>query len=172
MAKRKVVITGACGYIAQRMLSELDERWELVLLDVRDATSDGSKVPGVFLCDLTNPERDAYREHFRGADAVIHCGFVSPPGMDATNWRQNDDAKFRAEHPNVAMAYNVYKGAHEARGSPSRSALGAPNPGRPRCSPSPSRRSGSIASSRPPGGSTCAGEIEVGCAPGRAVIEL
>ncbi len=115
MAKRKVVITGASGYIAQRMLAELSERWELVLLDVREATADGTKVPGVIICDLTGTDRDAYREHFRGADAVIHCGFTAPSGQDATNWQQNTDAKFRAEHTNVSMAYNVYKVAHEEK---------------------------------------------------------
>lgn len=115
MAKRRVVITGATGYIAQRMFSELNERWDLVLLDVRDTTSDGSKVPGVIHCDLTDPNRDAYREHFQGADAVIHCGFVSPQGLDATNWRQNDDVKFRSEYANVGMAYNMYKVAHEEK---------------------------------------------------------
>ena len=29
MAKRRVVLTGACGRVAQRMFKALDERWEL-----------------------------------------------------------------------------------------------------------------------------------------------
>ena len=113
MAKKRVVVTGAAGYVAQRMLPELRERWDLVLLDVRPTTRDGKTVPGLMVADLTKPDRNEYRQHFRGADAVIHCGFVSAPGLDATTWQDNSDAKFWAEHTNVALAYNVCRVALE-----------------------------------------------------------
>jgi len=44
MAKRRVVLTGAAGYIAQRMFAELNERWEVVPIDVRATTRDGKSV--------------------------------------------------------------------------------------------------------------------------------
>ncbi len=113
MAKKRVVVTGAAGYVAQRMLPELRERWDLVLLDVRPTTRDGKTVPGLMVADLTKPDRNEYRQHFRGADAVIHCGFVSAPRLDATTWQDNSDAKFWAEHTNVALAYNVCRVALE-----------------------------------------------------------
>jgi NAD+ dependent glucose-6-phosphate dehydrogenase len=113
MSKRRVVLTGAAGYVAQRMYKELAERWDLVPLDVRATARDGAPLPGIVLADLARPERDAYRHHFRGADAVIHCGYVSAPGLDATTWQDNSDAKFWAEHQNVALAYNVYRVALE-----------------------------------------------------------
>jgi UDP-glucose 4-epimerase len=113
LAKKRVVVTGAAGYVAQRMLPELRERWDLVLLDVRPTTRDGKTVPGLMVVDLTKPDRNEYREHFRGADAVIHCGFVSAPKLDATTWQDNSDAKFWAEHTNVALAYNVCRVALE-----------------------------------------------------------
>jgi hypothetical protein len=113
MSKRRVVLTGASGYIAQRMFRELDERWDLVPIDVRPTARDGTAVPRIVLADLTRPDRDAYRAHFRGADAVIHCGYVSAPGLDATTWQDTSDAKFWAEHQNVALAYNVCKTALE-----------------------------------------------------------
>ncbi len=113
MTKKRVVVTGASGYIIQRMFSELSERYELVALDNRETTSDGQKVPGIRVCDLTQPDRDSYREHFKGADAIIHCAFVSAKGLDATTWADNSEPKFRAEHANVAMAYNVYQTAVE-----------------------------------------------------------
>jgi nucleoside-diphosphate-sugar epimerase len=113
MARRRVVVTGAAGYIVQRMLPELRERWDVVPIDVRETTRSGQAVPGIVLADLTRPDRDAYRRHFQGADAVIHCGFVSAPGLDANTWQDNSDAKFWAEHQNVAMAYNVYRTALE-----------------------------------------------------------
>ena len=113
MTKRRVVVTGAAGYVAQRMWKELSDRWDLVPIDVRDTTRDGVKVPGIIVADLTRPDRNEYRQHFTGADAVIHCGFVSAPRLDATTWQNNSDAKFQAEHANVALAYNVYRTALE-----------------------------------------------------------
>jgi UDP-glucose 4-epimerase len=113
MAKRRVVITGAAGYVGQRMFKELAERWDVVPIDVIPTTRSGEKVPGLVVADLTNPDRNQYRQHFRGADAVIHLGYVRAPGMDATTWQENNDAKFWAEHQNVALAYNVYRVALE-----------------------------------------------------------
>ena len=113
MTKRRVVVTGAAGYVAQRMWKQLSDRWDLVPIDVRDTTRDGVKVPGMIVADLTHPDRNEYRQHFTGADAVIHCGFVSAPRLDATTWQNNSDAKFQAEHANVALAYNVYRTALE-----------------------------------------------------------
>jgi len=113
LAKKRVVVTGAAGYVAQRMLPELRERWDLVLLDVRPTTRDGKTVPGLVVADLTKPDRNEYRQHFQGADAVIHCGFVRAPNLDATTWQDNSDAKFWAEHTNVALAYNVCRVALE-----------------------------------------------------------
>jgi hypothetical protein len=115
MARRRVVLTGAAGYVAQRMFEALDKRWDVVPIDVRDTTRDGKPVPRLVVSDLTQPDRDAYRQHFRGADAVIHCGFVRAPGMTADTWQDNSDAKFQAEHANVALAYNVYRVALEER---------------------------------------------------------
>ena len=112
MAKRRVVLVGAAGYIAQRMLPELAERWDLLPIDVTATARDGKPVPGVVISDLTKPNRDEYRTHFRGADAVIHCGFVRAAG-DPAKWQDNTDVKFWAEHQNVALAYNVYRTALE-----------------------------------------------------------
>lgn len=113
MTKKRVVVTGASGYIIQRMWSELTDRYEIVALDNRETTSDGKEVPGIRVCDLTQPDRDLYREHFKGADAVIHSAFVSAKGLDATTWSDNSQPKFEAEHTNVGMAYNVYQTAIE-----------------------------------------------------------
>ncbi len=115
MAKKRVVITGASGYIVQRMWSEMSERYDIVALDSRATTAEGAQVPGIHVCDLTEPDRDSYREHFLGADAVIHSAFVSAKDLDATTWSDNSEPKFRAEHTNVAMAYNVYQTALEEK---------------------------------------------------------
>jgi hypothetical protein len=113
MPKRRVVLTGAAGYVGQRMFAELADRWDLVPIDIRSTTQQGQPVPGIIVADLTQRDRDAYRRHFEGADAVIHLGFVRAPGLDAMTWQANSDAKFWAEHENVALAYNVYRVALE-----------------------------------------------------------
>lgn len=106
-------MTGACGEIAQRVLPGLSEHFELTLLDIRDATPQGARVEGVHRIDLLNNDRTAYRELFRGHDAVIHSGFVRAPegGMAGTG---NGPETFWNEHDNVRMAYNVLQACVEA----------------------------------------------------------
>lgn len=113
MAKKRVVITGACGYIVQRNWEELTERYDVVALDVTTKRGDGREVPGVKVCDLIGEDRNAYRHYFEGAHAVYHSAFVKAPGLDATTFLDNSDPKFRSELANVAMAYNVYRTALE-----------------------------------------------------------
>lgn len=106
MAKQKVVLTGACGYVAQRMIKDLEKRYELVLLDITENLRDGSTMPGVHKVDLAEENREGYEQYFEGADGVIHCGFVRGGGR---SFMDNSQEKFQAEIKNVAMAYNVYK---------------------------------------------------------------
>ncbi|MDA0746810.1 MAG: NAD(P)-dependent oxidoreductase [bacterium] len=101
MPKRKVVLTGATGYIAIRMLPALQERYDLTLLDVKSTDPDGNEISGVIKTDLINRDRDAYREYFAGVDAVIHCGFKGTVNSSHIDfWKELD---------NVTMCYNVYQ---------------------------------------------------------------
>ena len=110
MAKKRIVITGAAGYVAQRMLDALRANRSRPARRV-DKTRGGSAVPGLHVVDLTNEDRDRYRHLFRGADAVIHCAFTRPP-LDG-GWKDTSDVRFRAEYANIGMAYNVYRTALE-----------------------------------------------------------
>ena len=101
MAKKKVVLTGASGYVAGRMLPALRERYDLTLLDVKTTNREGDEVEGVQVVDLENPDRDAYRADFQGADAVVHSGFKG-----TVNWSHTDYWK---ESDNIRMCYNVYQ---------------------------------------------------------------
>jgi len=107
MARRKVVVTGAAGLIASLLLPTFRERYDLTLLDVRTTDRDGNPVEGVQIADLLDRNRDAYRHHFQGADAVVHCGFVRAEDPN------DPDQRFWAELANVEMAYNVYQTAWE-----------------------------------------------------------
>jgi hypothetical protein len=103
MAKRKVLLTGASGLVASLMLPTLRERYDLTLLDVRSTDRHGNEVEGVQIADLIDRNRDGYRRHFQGQDAVIHLGFTR--AEDETD----PDQRFTAEFMNVQMAYNVYQ---------------------------------------------------------------
>ena len=60
-AKRKVVVTGASGYIASLLLPAFRERYDLTLLDVKTADRDGNEVEEVQIADLMQRDRDSYR---------------------------------------------------------------------------------------------------------------
>jgi UDP-glucose 4-epimerase len=105
--RRKVVVTGAAGLIASLLLPAFRERYDLTLLDVRTTGPQGEEVEGVQIADLLDRDRDQYRHHFRGADAVVHMAFVR--AHDPEDMTQS----FFAELSNVALAHNVYQTAWE-----------------------------------------------------------
>lgn len=101
MAKKNIVVTGASGYVAGRMLPALREKYDVTLLDVKTTDRDGNEVEGVQIVDLENTDRDSYRQYFQGADAVVHSGFKGTVDWGHQNyWKESD---------NVRMCYNVYQ---------------------------------------------------------------
>ena len=108
MTRRKVVVTGACGTIAGVLLPALRERYDLTLLDTRASNKDGNAIEGAQVVNLLDPDRDSYRHHFSGADALLHCAFYRVND-------QGDDAYFSSELENLQMTYNVYQVAWEER---------------------------------------------------------
>ena len=93
MAKRKVLVTGATGYIASQMLPRFREVYELTLIDVKDTDPTGVKIPGVLIRDLVDPDLNRYREHFRGIDAVVHLGFHRGPDRSEGTYKINTYAR-------------------------------------------------------------------------------
>ncbi|MEM7535939.1 MAG: NAD(P)-dependent oxidoreductase [Chloroflexota bacterium] len=110
MTKKKVLVTGAAGKVAGQVLPALRELYDLVLLDVRTMNRDGDEVEGVQVADLTDTNRDGYRHHFQGVDAVVHFAFVGNTDPGA---RDHPEKRFTNEFLNVQMAYNVYQTALE-----------------------------------------------------------
>lgn len=107
--RRNVVLTGAAGTIARLLLPAFRARYDLTLLDVRKTNPDGEVIEDIEIVDLLADDRDTIRQHFRGVDAVVHCGFVHADDPD------DPQQRFAAEMANVQMAYNVYRTAWEAR---------------------------------------------------------
>ncbi len=107
MPKRKVLVTGASGTIAGVLLPALSDRYELTLLDARAIDKNGAEIDGIHLVDLRDKNRDRYRHHFRGIDAVVHCAYYRIHD-------QGDDVYFASELENLQLTYNVYQAAWEA----------------------------------------------------------
>jgi hypothetical protein len=99
---RRVLITGATGSIITQVLPALRERYDLMLLDRKDTTRDGSAVEGVTIADLLDKEQ--CRSLFEGIDTVVHSAFV---------WSGGED-EFEGEVRNVRLAHNAYQLAFEA----------------------------------------------------------
>ena len=108
MDRRKVLVTGASGYVASLILPTLRERYDLTLVDVRDEDRSGEKVPGVLIKDLIDPDRSRYADLCEGIDAVVHLGH-NP--RDRAGEPIDD---FFTEKRNVEMAYNVFRAAYDS----------------------------------------------------------
>lgn len=113
MAKRKVLMTGASGYIASLMLPTMREYFDLTLADISDTDRDGNKVEGVVIADFIDPDRSKYEHLFEGIDAVIHLAFKPHTARNAGIEKAPID-RFDNEHENVQMANNIYRSAYDA----------------------------------------------------------
>ncbi|MCY4528885.1 MAG: NAD(P)-dependent oxidoreductase [Chloroflexi bacterium] len=112
MAKKRVLITGAAGYVASRMLTTFRHCYDLTLLDYTvepnpDRAHAGSgPVTGVQVADLLDPDRDKYSYHFEGVDAVVHLAYIRRRGEPID--------QYESQRENVDMAYNVFRAAYDA----------------------------------------------------------
>ncbi len=112
MAKKRVLITGAAGYVANRMLPAFHERYDLTLLDASvepspdRAHSTAGPVDGVQVADLLDPDRSKYAHHFEGIDAVVHLAYIRRRGDPID--------QYESQRENVDMAYNVFRAAYDA----------------------------------------------------------
>lgn len=117
MARRKVLITGATGYIATRLLPGIRDRYDLTLVDIRGTTRDGTPVEGVTIADVLRDDPETLRPLFAGQDSVIHLAFNTEPrpapreGRLAANSAAGNT--YEAERANVDLAYRVFLLAQE-----------------------------------------------------------
>lgn len=106
---RRVLVTGATGYVASLLLPAFRERYTLTLIDVRDHDARGQRVDGVTVADLLASDPGAYRPLFQGIQTVVHLGH---------RWGSKDVKNagrqaYLIERTNVDMAFNVYQAALE-----------------------------------------------------------
>ncbi len=117
MPNSKVLVTGATGYVAGRLLPGLRGRYDLTLIDLRATRGDGAAVEGVQVADLLHDDLETLRPFFRGQDGIVHLAFNRDPqplpggtGLAATGSSENS---YAAERANVDLAYRVFRLAQE-----------------------------------------------------------
>ena len=97
MTNMRVLLTGATGYIASQLLPAFQERYDLQLLDVREADGSGCRVEGVEVADLLGEEDSSKLEQlFASADVVVHTGYRKATGTDP-------QSQYDVERTNVDM---------------------------------------------------------------------
>ena len=107
MANKKVLITGAAGYIAHQILPTCREHYDVVLVDVTQKNRQGEEIQDIVVLDLIDPDRSKYARYFEGVDAVVHLGYKRRRGANPLD-------HFDDEKHNVEMAYNVFRTAYDA----------------------------------------------------------
>ena len=88
----------------RKLIDDIDQQIELAKNpDYKERKTvrkrSGETVEGVQVVDLANPDRDTYRAHFKGVDAVVHCA-----------WKGGG---FENELMTIQMTYNVYQACVE-----------------------------------------------------------
>ena len=69
---KKILMTGATGYVADQMLPTFREKYETVLIDTRKENRRGEHVQGVNVVDLIDPDTSKYKDLFNGVDVPKH----------------------------------------------------------------------------------------------------
>jgi nucleoside-diphosphate-sugar epimerase len=82
MAKLRVLLTGATGYIAGQLLPAFRTRYDLRLIDARQHDQSGQPVDGVEVVDLLGSSPTDLEPYFAGVDAVVHTAYHRPNSSD------------------------------------------------------------------------------------------
>ncbi len=102
MPKLRVLLTGATGYIAGRLLPAFREHYDLRLSDVRPETSAGQPVAGVAIGDLLAADTATLEPFFAGVDVIVHAAYHRPTGT-------GQQAQYDGERRNVDLMQRIYQ---------------------------------------------------------------
>lgn len=103
---KRILLTGATGYVATQLLPALRERYELRLTDVRTTDFHGQPVDDVIIADLLTISDDELRALVDGVDTIVHCGRVLPTG-------DSMQEKYEGERRNIDLMQRIYQVAFD-----------------------------------------------------------
>jgi hypothetical protein len=106
MAKLRVLLTGATGYIAGQLLPAFRERYDLRLIDARAQNGAGQAVEGVEVVDLLSPNSADLKGILADTDVVVHSAYYRPEGSDP-------QSQYDGERRNIDMMQRIYQVALE-----------------------------------------------------------
>ena len=102
MAKLRVLLTGATGYIAGQLLPAFRTRYDLRLIDARQHDQSGQPVDGVEVVDLLGSSPADLEPYFAGVDAVVHIAYHRPNSASPQD-------QYDGERRNIDMMQRVYQ---------------------------------------------------------------
>src|SRR3712207_1841322 len=102
MAKLRVLLTGATGYIAGQLLPAFRDQYDLRLIDTRRENGAGQFIEGVEVLDLLSASSIDLKAIFTGIDVVVHSAYHRPDGTDP-------QSQYEGERGNIDMMQRVYQ---------------------------------------------------------------
>lgn len=113
----KVLLTGACGRIAQWVIPQLPPEWELVLTDRVAAELGGRSIRALDITDYS-----AVREAAQGVDVIVHLAIASSRDFvtDTDRFDADEGEEYlrfneAAIEVNVRGTYHIFEAARDAR---------------------------------------------------------
>ena len=111
---KRILLTGASGYIASQLLPALRPNYELTLTDVGETDPSGQPVEGIQTADLIDTDLTKYAHLFEGQHTVIHLAYRRSSAGGVYGDAVPQIERFATELQNVQMANNVYRSAYDA----------------------------------------------------------
>jgi hypothetical protein len=102
MGKLKVLLTGASGYLAGKLISEFKNKYDVCFIDIRNVNRQGQTIDNIEIVDLMTSDTEQLRKYFTDVDVVVHAGHFRPNGTDP-------QTQYDCERKNIDMMQRVYQ---------------------------------------------------------------
>jgi nucleoside-diphosphate-sugar epimerase len=105
---KKVLITGANGYVASKIIPHLEKKFDLTLVDIEFNKSFNSKTIKI---NLSESSINDIEKIVIGHQFIIHLAYIRADQERDPNDTNNEIDAFDQENKNIIMANKIYKAA-------------------------------------------------------------